>query len=123
LKQALLYATSGLTVIWGIAHIVPTGIATRAVEPLSPDNRRNLAMEWVAEGLTLIFLGILLVAITAEAGPAAPSSILVYRLTAGMLAALAVLAHVRRAGSPIVPPRLGTAANLLLAALLLIAAY
>jgi hypothetical protein len=39
-------------ICWGVAHIVPTRVVAAGFEPISPDNRRILIMEWIAEGIT-----------------------------------------------------------------------
>jgi len=68
LGDALVYVASAALVAWGAAHIVPTGAVIRGFPALSVDNRRVLAMEWVAEGLALAFVGVLGLVVTASAG-------------------------------------------------------
>jgi len=53
------YIGSGVIILWGIAHIIRTRHIVRGYEPTSVDNRRIITMEWVTEGLTLIFIGLL----------------------------------------------------------------
>ena len=53
------YVGSSVIMLWGIAHIIRTRHIVRGFEPTSVDNRRIMTMEWVAEGLTLIFIGLL----------------------------------------------------------------
>ena len=53
------YVGSSVIILWGIAHIIRTRHIVRGFEPASVDNRRIMTMEWVAEGLTLIFIGLL----------------------------------------------------------------
>jgi len=45
--------------IWGIAHIIPTKSVVSDFGSLSVDHKRILIMEWVSEGLTLCFIGVL----------------------------------------------------------------
>jgi len=87
--QVPLYAGSAIALLWGVAHIIPTRSVVAGFEPLSRDNRLVLTMEWVGEGLTLAFLGLLGVAITASAGPRAAGAAVTYRAVAGMLIAMA----------------------------------
>lgn len=49
-----------LTMLWGIAHLLPTKSVVRDFGEISEDNKNIIRMEWINEGLTLIFLGSLL---------------------------------------------------------------
>jgi len=75
--------------LWGVAHIVPTRAVVAVFEPLSRDNRLVLTMEWVAEGLALIFIGTLAFLTTAVVGSEAAGAAVVYRASAAMLVVLA----------------------------------
>ena len=57
--DVLLYIGSTVILIWGIAHIVPTKSVVKGFGGISEDNIRIITMEWVAEGLTLCFIGLL----------------------------------------------------------------
>ena len=70
--------------------------------PLSVDNRRVLVMEWVAEGFTHIFVGLLVILITALEGPFAAGSAVVYRAAAAFLALLVVWTAVTGARTPVI---------------------
>jgi hypothetical protein len=85
----LLYAGSVTILLWGLAHIVPTRSVVNGFEPLGVDNRRVLTMEWVAEGMTLMFLGVLSLLATLLLSRTAPGAILIYRAVALMLVLLA----------------------------------
>ena len=50
---------ASLTILWGIAHLIPTKGVIEKFGDISKDNQRILAMEWINEGVTLVFLGIL----------------------------------------------------------------
>jgi hypothetical protein len=67
--EVLAYAAGGVLVLWGVAHIAPTRSVASSFGSLSVDNRRVLVMEWVAEGFTHIFVGLLVILITALEGP------------------------------------------------------
>ncbi|MCK5417635.1 MAG: hypothetical protein KAI93_03995, partial [Desulfobacterales bacterium] len=60
----LLYLGSGLTVIWGIAHLFPTKSVVQGFGEISIDNKRIITMEWIIEGLALIFIGVLVFTVT-----------------------------------------------------------
>ncbi len=64
LKPILLYAGAALTAIWGIAHLFPTKSVVKGFGKLSADNRNILTMEWIVEGIFLIFIGVLVAAVT-----------------------------------------------------------
>ena len=60
-------------------------------------------MEWVAEGLAMCFIGVLTLSITESVGFPNPVSVIVYRASAGMLIAMAVLTGLTGAKTSIVP--------------------
>jgi hypothetical protein len=61
----MLYASSTIIILWGIAHIaIPTKDIIKGFGPISMENKRILAMEWIMEGLTLCFIGLLVFLIT-----------------------------------------------------------
>lgn len=100
--QVPLYAGSVVSILWGVAHILPTKGVVSGFGPLSRDNRLVLVMEWVAEGLTLVFLGVLGLLVTALAGPAAAGAAVAYRVSAGMLLLMAVWTAVTGARTTVV---------------------
>ncbi len=62
--QIFLYIGSALTVIWGIAHLFPTRSVVQGFGDISIDNKRIITMEWIIEGIALIFIGVLVGAVT-----------------------------------------------------------
>jgi hypothetical protein len=88
--DAFLYAAALLVSVWGVAHLVPTRAVVAGFGTISTDNRRVLTMEWVAEAVTMLFVGALLAAVTLADGDGAVVP-LVYGLSAAALAAIAVL--------------------------------
>lgn len=64
-NQILLYLGAGLTVIWGIAHLLPTKSVVQGFGEISKDNKQIITMEWISEGVGLILIGILVVTVTA----------------------------------------------------------
>ena len=59
-----IYVGAALPFIWGVAHLFPTGSIVRGFGEISADNRRIIAMEWIIEGITLIFIGTLVAIVT-----------------------------------------------------------
>jgi len=86
----LLYIGSGLTVIWGVAHLFPTKSVVRGFGEINIDNKRILTMEWITEGLTLIFIGVVVAAVTVI-DPSNAVSNAVYLIAVIMLLVMALL--------------------------------
>ena len=86
----LLYLGSGLTVIWGAAHLFPTKSVVQGFGEISIDNKRIITMEWIIEGLALIFIGVLVATVTVI-DPSNVVSTAVYIISVIMLLLMAVL--------------------------------
>ena len=65
--DSLLYTGSAIIILWGVAHLAATRSVVKGFGDISPDNRRIIIMEWIAEGLTLIFIGALVLRVTPDA--------------------------------------------------------
>jgi hypothetical protein len=61
----LLYLGSGLTILWGISHLIPTKGVVNDFGDISEDNRHIITMEWIVEGVSLLFIGVLVSIVTA----------------------------------------------------------
>ena len=61
----LLYLGSGLTILWGISHLIPTKGVVNDFGDISEDNRHIITMEWIVEGVSLLFIGVLVSVVTA----------------------------------------------------------
>lgn len=59
-NQTLLYMGAFLLFVWGVAHLFPTRSVVSGFGGISHDNQRIITMEWIIEGITLIFMGSLL---------------------------------------------------------------
>jgi hypothetical protein len=86
----LLYLGSGLTLIWGVAHLFPTKSVVQGFGEISIDNKRIITMEWIIEGLALIFIGVLVATVTVI-DPSNVVSSAVYLISVIMLLVMAVL--------------------------------
>lgn len=64
----LMYVVSFMIAFWGIAHIFPAKGVVRDFGDISQDKRRIITMEWVVEGIKLIFVGFLVTLVTIVAG-------------------------------------------------------
>lgn len=98
-----LYIGSAIIILWGIAHILPTKSIVAGFGTLSMDNTRILTMEWVAEGLTLIFLGALVLLTTLIIGTENPTANLVFLSAAGMLFVMAIWSAFTGARTSVLP--------------------
>lgn len=86
--QILLYLGAALTALWGIAHLFPTRAVVKGFGDISPDNKRIITMEWITEGVALIFIGAMVAILANDGGPEAQY---VFWLTAIALLVLAVV--------------------------------
>ncbi len=86
----LLCLGAGLTGLWGLAHLFPTKSVVRGFGEISADNRHIITMEWIIEGVALIFIGVLVAAVT-FIDPVSTISKLIYLLSAVGLMILAVV--------------------------------
>ena len=90
MKKTLFYISGMLTLLWGIAHLFPTAGVVQDFGDISPDNRLIITMEWIIEGLTLIFLGVLTMVVT-KTDSQSKLAKNVYILIIGMLFTMAIL--------------------------------
>jgi len=88
--EVLIYFGSALPFLWGVAHLFPTGSVIRGFGDISADNRNIVAMEWVTEGVALIFLGTIVATVTFVA-PRAVVSGYIYLISSGCLVVLAIV--------------------------------
>jgi len=88
--QSLIYIGGGLSLLWGIAHLIPTRSVVRGFGDISEDNQRIISMEWIMEGVTLIFLGLTVITITAL-DPTGTASTVIYLLTSMCLIIMAFI--------------------------------
>jgi hypothetical protein len=119
----LAYVASALLIAWGSAHLAPTRAVAESFGAISLDNRRILVMEWVAEGITHISIGVLVILVTAVDGSKDATSQLVYVVSACVLVILAALTAATGSRTSVIwfricPFVLSTAAALLVLAAL-----
>lgn len=85
-----LYIGAAIAGIWGIAHLIPTRNVVKAFGDISEDNRSIITMEWIVEGVSLIFIGVLIALVTFT-DPMAKVSLVVYGTSVVGLLSLAVV--------------------------------
>ena len=86
----LMYAASFVLLGWGFAHLFPTRNVVEGFGDISDENKRIITMEWIVEGVSLIFIGVLVALVTIVA-PSASVSKAVYLLSAIGLVVLALV--------------------------------
>jgi hypothetical protein len=65
INQVLLYLGSAFVTLWGVAHLFPTRSVVSGFGDISIDNKRIITMEWIIEGVALIFIGSINAIVTA----------------------------------------------------------
>ena len=91
IRKKLVLVGGLLTIIWGIAHLFPTNSVVRGFGNISVDNTNIITMEWITEGLALIFIGLLVNAVCIVGDSPNKVTKAVYLLTFVMLVAMSVL--------------------------------
>ncbi len=102
MNDTLIYIGSAIIILWGIAHLVPTKNIVKGFGAISGDNKKVLAMEVIAEGLTLIFLGVLPLLVTALGNFQGTAEHIVYIASAVMLLVMALLTLLTGARTPVI---------------------
>lgn len=122
ISSAMLYVGSAIVIAWGIAHIaIPTKNIVDGFGPITPDNRRIILMEWLMEGVLLVFIGVLVASVTMLAAESERSAMVVYRVAAIALAVMAGVSQFTGARTAILPMKLCPAIFLTAAALIFFA--
>ncbi len=123
INDILLYVGSVIITLWGIGHIIPTKSVVSGFGSISEDNKRIITMEWIAEGLTLCFIGLLVLFVTIWGGSQNPVSINVYRSSALMLIIMAILTSLTGARTSIVPIKICPFVKTIVAVLFFLGVY
>jgi uncharacterized membrane protein YwaF len=90
MKKTLLYVAGTLILLWGVSHLFPTANVVRDFGNISFNNKMIIKMEWITEGMVLIFLGLLTVIVTKIETQSKLSGIVLLSIAA-MLLSMAVL--------------------------------
>ena len=101
-NELLLYIGSVVIILWGIAHLILTKAIVSGFGEISDDNKKVVTMELIAEGLTLCFLGVLVLLVTIMTDSQSEAANIVYLACAGMLVVMAVLTALTGARTPAV---------------------
>lgn len=88
--MTLIIIAAIITIGWGIAHLIPTKNVVKGFGDISVDNKRIITMEWIIEGVALIFIGAQ-VGLTTIIDPTHAVSIGVYGISVCGLLVLALV--------------------------------
>lgn len=97
---------SVVLIVWGIAHIVPVCSILRGFGEISKENRRVVSSTWIAEGLTLIFVGAIMGLTSYYGNIFADFENLLTQACAGFLLGIALLDVFTKSRNPVLPMKL-----------------
>ena len=100
MDEVLIYIGSAIIILWGIAHLIPTRAIISGFGAISEDNKKIIAMETIAEGITLMFLGVLPLLVTVLSDPQSATATIVYLACSVMLLVMALLTLLTGARTP-----------------------
>jgi hypothetical protein len=86
----LLYIGAALPFLWGVAHLFPIANVVKGFGEINADNKNIITMEWIVEGVSLIFIGFLVAGVTIIDATSKAAGV-VYLSSAGILIILAVV--------------------------------
>ncbi|HEY1405235.1 MAG TPA: hypothetical protein VF857_01375, partial [Spirochaetota bacterium] len=90
--RKMLIITGGIfNIVWGVAHLFPTNSVANGFGNITLDNKRIFIMEWVNEGFTLIFIGLLVSILTIVIKENNKTLKIVYIASSLMLFSMAIL--------------------------------
>ena len=64
INQVFYYLGGSITLVWGVAHLFPTKSVVKGFGNISIDNKNIITMEWIIEGIALMFIGIIVIGVT-----------------------------------------------------------
>ena len=67
-SDVLAYVSAGVVGLWGVAHVLPTARVLRGFVDTFSDNRLVIALEWIAEAMTMWFIATVVVIAAALGG-------------------------------------------------------
>ena len=86
----LIIIGAAITIIWGVAHLFPTKSVVKGFGDISIDNKNIIAMEWIVEGVSLIFIGVVVLGVS-FIDAASDTAAFVFFASASILIVLAVV--------------------------------
>jgi hypothetical protein len=86
----LIIIGAAITIVWGVAHLFPTKSVIKGFGDISTDNKNIIAMEWIVEGVSLIFIGIVVLGVS-FIDAVSDTAAFVFLASTGILIVLAVV--------------------------------
>ena len=105
-NSALLYIGSVVIILWGIAHLIPTKSIIAGFNNISDDNMYIITMEWIAEGLAIIFAGMVVLVPLILYGADNSVVLTISTVSAVMLVVMAVLSLFTGYRTSIIPMKI-----------------
>ena len=91
INSIFLFVGSISLIAWGTAHLFPTKAVVKGFGDISADNKEIVKMEWMTEGFSLIFVGILVLLVTIFGDRENISTRIIYFTASGFMFAMAIL--------------------------------
>ncbi len=95
-----------IIMLWGAAHLFPTRSVVKGFGEISLDNRRIITMEWIMEGLALVFMGLLVLLIALFGEEQSLAALIVCRVSAAALLVMAIVSFFTGARTAVLPMKL-----------------
>ena len=93
MNPTLAYIGCVLLILWSFVHLLPTRAVVREFGPLDSDNSRQVIMGWLVEGLTTLFIGVMVLLLLLFKEPDNGATLLVLRIVSGYLGLLAFVSY------------------------------
>jgi hypothetical protein len=120
MNEVLIYIGAWIIIIWGIAHLIPTQAIVKGFGAISDDNKKILTMELLAEGLTLIFLGVLPLVLTLYVDSVGTPARIVYLSEGVLLLVMALVTLLTGARTPVIWYKICPAVKMVVAILFIL---
>ena len=120
INNIFFYSGSAIIFFWGIGHLFPTKEIIKGFGDISEDNKKIITMEWISEGFTLCFIGLLAFLTTLFRTTDSDLSYVIYLSLTAMLLILAALSLRTGAKTSIVPMKICPSIKIIAASLLII---
>lgn len=91
MRTTLALLAAALAFGWGIAHLFPTRTIVNDFGDIGTENRRVITMEWIYEGITLIFAGLVTATVSLIGDDTSTTATVTYAGIAGLLLVMAVI--------------------------------
>ena len=102
MSATLAYLAAGIVALWGVAHVLPTARVVEGFSDTSHDNRLIITQEWIAEGMTMLFIAAVVAISTALGGGHSAMANWIYRASAIVLFAVGALTAVTGSRTPVI---------------------